>query len=558
MRVVQATTLMLLAAALAIWFGYSLGTRALWSPDEGRYAEIPREMVASNDYVTPRLNGVKYFEKPPLLYWLTAGSVRAFGLSEWALRLWPALFAAFGCLAVYGLGARLFGPAAGLLAAGVLATSPLYDLMGRALTTDMPVAVLITVALGAYLLAVCEPPGALRRCALYAFYAAVGLAVLAKGLIGILIPALVIGAWTVLLGEWKMLREMRPAAGAAIVIGIAAPWHLLVGAANPEFAQFYFVHEHIERFLTTSHGRYQPPWFFIVVLLAGMFPWSAFLPATLTTVAKGWRERRTQRETWFLLLWALVPFTFFSASGSKLAPYILPALPPLALLLGRRLAQAWQGSARLPATAFAALLVLGLSLCIVIFAGPRIFAERESFGRAATYLGASLDWIAVALLAAGVAPFAASLATRGKGTYRVAIAVLLACAAGLSLLLQNVLPRLDGLYSVKATASALRERLRPGDEVMTYEAYYQDLPVYLERRITIVGWTGELLFGSTIENARGWMIDEAALRKRWREPRTIYLLADAARLKDLSLPQPSCLLHSTERIAVHVNRKCLS
>lgn len=549
---------MLLAAALAIWFGHSLGTRALWSPDEGRYAEIPREMVASGDYVTPRLNGIKYFEKPPLVYWLTAGSVRTFGLNEWALRLWPALFAVLGCLAVYGLGTRLFGPLAGLLAAGILATSPLYDLMGGALTTDMPLAVLITAALGAFLLVVSEPPGRLRRCALFAFYVAIALAVLAKGLIGILIPGMVIGAWVVILGEWRVLREMRPAAGAAIVIGIAAPWHWLVGVANPEFAHFYFVHEHIERFLTSSHGRYQPPWFFVLVLLAGMFPWSAFLPATLTAIAKSWRERRAQRESWFLLLWALVPFAFFSASGSKLAPYILPALPPLALLLGRRLADAWRGPARLPAAAFAALLVLALSLGIVIAAGPLIFADRESFGRAATYLGASLYWIAAALCLVGLAPLAAFLGARRSGTHRVAIAVLLTCAAGLSLLLHNALPRLDGLYSVKATAAALRERLRPGDEVMTYEAYYQDLPVYLQRRVTIVGWTGELLFGSTIENTRAWMIDEAALRRRWREPRTIYLLANVARAKGFSLPQPSCLLHATERIALHVNRKCLS
>ncbi|HEV7518506.1 MAG TPA: glycosyltransferase family 39 protein, partial [Thermoanaerobaculia bacterium] len=145
--------LLLLALGFALLYGPHLGRRALWSPDEGRYAEIPREMVATGDWITPRLNGVKYFEKPPLFYWLEAGALRLFGPGEWAVRLAPALFALLGILAVYAAGRRLFGRQAGLWAGIVLGTSPLWFGLGEAVTLDMAVSALLTGALLAFLFA---------------------------------------------------------------------------------------------------------------------------------------------------------------------------------------------------------------------------------------------------------------------------------------------------------------------------------------------------------------------------------------------------------------------
>ena len=327
---------------------------------EGRYVEIPREMVASGDWVTPRLDGVKYFEKPPLLYWLEAIAIRLFGVQAWALRLWLALFALAGCLVVYAAGRRLFGRRAGLLAAAVLATSPLYYFLSQSITVDMPVAVLMTGALLAALLGLESPPGRRRRLLLWAAYACAALATLAKGLIGFLLPGLIVLVWVAVCRRWRALRPLYLPSGLAIFLSIGLPWHLLVARANPDFLWFYFVHEHFLRYATKVSDRYQPPWYFVPILLAGMMPWTVFLPRALA-IERDERDDPRRREAIFLLLWAGIVFAFFSASGSKLITYVLPCCPPLALLVGRALDRAWETGRPLRAPS-AALLAAGAAL----------------------------------------------------------------------------------------------------------------------------------------------------------------------------------------------------
>src|SRR5574341_604550 len=159
MRASWLSDLLILTLILGCFFGFGMGKRALWSPDEGRYSEVAREMVVSGDYITPRLNGVKYFEKPPLFYWLQGLSIKLFGVNEWSLRLWTAAFACLGCLAVYVSARRLFGRRSGLIAAVVLATSLLYYAMGRIITLDMAVSVLLSCSLLAFLWGTLEPIG---------------------------------------------------------------------------------------------------------------------------------------------------------------------------------------------------------------------------------------------------------------------------------------------------------------------------------------------------------------------------------------------------------------
>ena len=543
---------LLLALVLAVWFGYKLGDRALWSPDEGRYAEIPREMLATGDFLTPRLNGVKYFEKPPLMYWLEAGAIKIFGLNEWALRLWPALFALLGCLAVYFTGRAVYGRRAGLFAAGVLAVSPLYDFMSAILTLDMALTGELTIALCAFLVALRLPLGLGRRFLFYGFYVFAALAVLTKGLVGMVIPAMVIGAWVLALWEWRLLREMYLPSGLLLFFVIAAPWHVLVAQANPEFTHFYFIHEHFERYLTTVHQRYEPFWYFVPILVFGMFPAVAFLPEALSDALR-WRERKAYGDSWFLFFWALLPFLFFSFSDSKLIPYVLPVWPPLALLLGRWLARVYERQAEMSRTAVIALLVVGVALAVGFATLPQTMVNYENAERIANQLGAGLYVMAGGLLLAGAIP---CIAWFQSGRRFTVVAVFFAGALLVASFDVN-LPRVDVGRSVKPLALALKPQLQSGDEVMTYQNYYQDLPVYLERRVTVVNWKGELEFGSSVEDTSDWLIDGATFRQRWNSTQTKYLLISQHDLDTLRASglRPIRLLAQTPHVALIVNRE---
>ena len=201
--------LVLLAVLFAALFAWRLGSAPLLNPDEGRYAEVPREMVASGDWVTPRLNGVPYFEKPPLMYWAVAACEVAFGPSEWSVRLAPALFALAGILATYAAGRRLYGRDAGFWSAVVLGTSLLYLALGHMVTLDIAVSVLMAATLFCFILGMREEPGRTRRWLFYGLYASAALATLTKGLMGFLITGAVMFLWVLLLNQWKRLWPIR-------------------------------------------------------------------------------------------------------------------------------------------------------------------------------------------------------------------------------------------------------------------------------------------------------------------------------------------------------------
>lgn len=543
--------LIIMTVLICLLFTFMLGNRSLSVPDEGRYVEIPREMTVSGNYLTPRLNGVKYFEKPVFFYWLEAFSIKLFGLNEFTLRLWPALFALFGCLAVAVSGARLFGRRTGLLSAVVLATSLLYYGLSRAIILDMPVSILLTLSLLSFLMATHEAPGLKRRLYVWAFTAFAALAVLTKGLIGILIPGMVIGAWILLLGEWRMLKTLYLPSGLALFLIIAAPWHIMVGMANPEFNQFYFIHEHFQRFLTKVHGRYQSFWYFIPIVALGLFPWTAFLlQAIKHSVPSTWRERHEHRDTLFLLLWAGLVFLFFSASSSKLVPYILPVFPPLALLIGRYMAAAWD-SRDFPGlrAGYAAVLIASLILAAAVLCLPYYWPKPAE----AQILGV-YRYTMTFTLAIGVA------VTWGLVRYRRLRWAFIALAMTSALFLIQVnaaAPRVD-TKSVKQLAIELKARLRPGDEVASYREYYQDLPVYLEQRITVVDWGGELNFGNSVEDTTAWMTDGATFWKRWQGPTTMYVLTrieDYEALKRVEPGLPLFPIARDERNIVLSNRE---
>ncbi|MDH4190028.1 MAG: glycosyltransferase family 39 protein, partial [Betaproteobacteria bacterium] len=281
----------LLAVLLVLgfmWFG-GLDYRKLLKADEGRYGEIPREMTASGDWLTPRLNGYKYFEKPPLQYWGTATAYSLFGVGEWQTRLWTALTGFFGLLFTYFAARRLYGATVGLYAAAALAGSAFYAAAGGFVTLDMGLSFFLSAAVFALVLGQTEAtrPAARRRWMLVA-WAAMALAALSKGLIGIALPVGAVGLYILWQWDWRLLARLHIGKGLALFLLIAAPWFIAVSLANPEFAHFFFVQEHFQRYLTTIHERYQPIWYFIPIVALGIMPW---LPTLVVALPRAARER---------------------------------------------------------------------------------------------------------------------------------------------------------------------------------------------------------------------------------------------------------------------------
>ena len=420
--------LLLLTLIFGLLIFHGLREVAFVNPDEGRYAEVPREMVATGDYVTPRLNGVFYFEKPPLVYWAIAGALRVFGPGEWAARAVPALFALAGVLLSYAAMRRLVGRTAGLASAIVLGSSLMYFALSRILLLDMAVSVLMSSTLFCFILAVREPVGAgsRRRWFFYGLYASAALATLAKGLIGFLLPGAVMFFWLLIFHQWSRLRPLYLPSGVALFLAIAAPWHMLVAQRNPVWTHFYFVREHWERFTTTEHGRFEPFWYFIPIVAVGLFPWTGALwSAVRRSMAGGWAQRRANADTWFFITWAAFMFLFFSKSQSKLIPYVLPIFPALAALIGPWLAERWERKDIAPLRGMLGvfvLLAMGLGTAmVVVLLKPGLVADS-----------AKLAPIRPAGLVAAAALLAGSLAVTFYARRRHARAVLVALVASMT------------------------------------------------------------------------------------------------------------------------------
>jgi len=340
--------------AVGLYF-FELGRLPLIGPDEPRYAEVAREMYVSGDWITPRLGRIHWFEKPALLYWMVAASYHALGVSELSTRLSVALAASFGALLLFFFGWRVRSARFGYLSAATLLTSGLWLGFGRAATFDVPLSVAMELALLSFFWWEREQPlspevTAAPRHEHRAWWVccfAVGLAVLAKGLIGLLLPAAIIGSYLIVTrGLGRIFRHPRLLLiGAPIFIATASVWYgPVITRHGHEFINEFFIAHHFQRFLSNKYHHPQPFYFFFAVALLGSFPWSLHLAAGAWRAAKQWRTlltAPTERLRLFLWLWLLVPIIFFSFSGSKLPGYILPIFPAAALLIGLELERWW-------------------------------------------------------------------------------------------------------------------------------------------------------------------------------------------------------------------------
>ena len=328
-----AISLGLLLFYLLLYF-LPLGSRPLAIPDETRYAEIPREMLVTGNWVAPHLNGLRYFEKPPLGYWLHATSIAVFGENEFAVRFTSALAAGLTTLLVFFFARQLSkNYRVPVLAALIHMTFMEVYLIGITSVLDNLVTLFLTAGIAAFYFAANKTEREPNQQKLWWLSgASFGLAFLSKGFLAFAVPVLVLVPWMLWQGRWRMLITKGWWVALAAIL-VALPWAILIHLREPDFWHYFFWTEHIKRFTADNAQHKEPVYYFLMYLPALAFPWLSLTPAALSGLRGAAEDKKKNRATLRLLwLWLLLPFIFFSASSGKLATYILPCFPPLAVL----------------------------------------------------------------------------------------------------------------------------------------------------------------------------------------------------------------------------------
>ncbi len=492
----------ILIAVLYLWH---LGNYPLINPDEGRYAEVPREMIASGDFITPRLNGVEFFDKPALQYWMSAIFMMVFGQNEYAVRLFPALCALGGIACIYVLGTKMFDQKTGFKAALILATSLLYFILSSINILDMAVSFFITLALTMfYLFSI-----SYEKKYLYIFYAAMALGVLAKGLIAIVLPGVIIALYAAITRQGQLLKRSFSLLGVILFFLITVPWFYLVCRANPDFFQFFFIEQHFLRYTTKMYDRFQPWYFFIPCLILGVFPWTGFLLASLIqkpkAVLNALKNSIANKQYIFLLLWAGVIFCFYSMSGSKLIPYILPCFAPLSVFIAARL-----NALKLMKAA----LVINAAVSFIFFAAFIIAAVRTDFLEVR-----ELIKFGIPLMMLFAVPPILSLYYFFKRK-NISAVMRICFAAGIlfCFALQPITSEIAEHRTGKDTAQIVNQWKNNNTIVICYKDYLRDLPFYTGERVLLYDYLNELEFGSQHASGQGWFIKEPQeLHRIWQE-----------------------------------------
>lgn len=548
---------LLALALLLVAYLSQIGGWVLQDPDEGRYAEIPREMIERGDWVTPKLFHVNYFEKPPLLYWLTAASFEAFGQTEGAARIVPALSGIVTVLLTFALGLRLAGPRATWLGCGMLATMPLFFALAQALLIDM----LLTACMTATLLGVYGAHRAERKRGWALLVGvSVALGMLAKGLVAIVLPGAIALAFLLWRRDWPTVRALLDWRVILAFLVVTVPWFVLVSRRNPDFLEFFFVREHFQRFTgkaATRVGHPEGPFYYIPVILLGPAPWTLVAVVLAATQAGRRAFAGIPAEVRaFCLLWFGIVFLFFSAASSKLGSYVLPALPPLGLLLGAWLDRAFE-EPRL-ASLVSRVLRVFFGVLGTIFAVVALLAwplhERlavwihQDVGDVVHIAGATAS-VALALLAATVLSRRLRWEDRGRpaaavGVFVVGMAVVLMCAT-------------QGRAVTKTArelAVAINAQYQPGDAIVSYKRLMQSLGFYTRQRIVQFDAYGEIKDGAlTAPDHDDWFWnDPARLKDAWAT-RRVFLATDlrwVPELRALLDPEPRILVQDHRRVVL--------
>ena len=537
----------LVAAAL---FLFGLGGAPFVDPPEGFHASIARDMLRLGDWITPHVNGVRYFDKPPLLYWLMATAFRLFGPGEAAARLGAALPAIGVAVITAWIGNRLGGPRVGLIAGLMVAANLELYLFARLVKPDLLFVLCITLAFAGFAAAYLERGGGPRaRWALLAFYAGLAASVLAKDLLGAVAPLAVLGVFFALTGERAIVRRWVPWTGVLLFAAIAAPWYLLVELRNPGFLWYTVVDNHI---LNVARQRVFPDedvplgaLEFLAVTAAGFAPWCLAAPAAL------WRRLRgpwdsAEARVWLLLsLWAVAVLGTVALSPFKLPHYGLPAFPALALLVAKLWDEMLEGKPGAPSTAsvlIPPLIALGTGAvgAYLMWQGriglpEGVLASADVATRSVSGQSSGMAFLSPAH--AGPL-FRSVVMTLGLGALGAALGLILRRPViGLGALLAAMLAFLPisaegfSLFARSRSARGLAEsvalRAAPAD-VLVHEGALENSGAWLmalDRPVKVLnGLMSNLAYGATFPEARDTFWDAARLEAAWMGDQRVFLL----------------------------------
>ncbi len=509
-------------AAFVILYFCNIGGYGLMNPDEGRYAEIPREMLESGDYFTPRLNYVLYFEKPPLYYWFTAAAFAVFGQNEFAARFTSVIMGLLSILITWFVAKKFEDENTANLSALILGTSGLFFALSRVNIIDMTLSALLTVALFSFYTFYKEN----KKRWLYIFYSALALATLAKGLIGIVLPGGVIFFFMLCTRDWKILKRLFLTPAILIFFLICVPPFYMVCKRNPDFFYFFFIQEHFLRYATKMHDRYEPFWFFIPVIIGGLFPWTI----GLFTNIKNYLNK--QQINLYLILWIVIITLFFSASSSKLIPYILPVFPPLAILMAKNILSLSENGQKLTIKIW--LWVFTIITTILIAASILIFNGIIPLKRINEAMLYKTPFILLCIVCA-VFCLIFWLFKKQPKKFLTAHIVFAFCFLAATL---SVFSVLGEQRSTKTLSTMLNKTLKPQDIILHFNTYKQDMAFYTKHRIAIYERTGELAFGrSKAKDADNWFITpeniESYLNQPLQKDQKLYIIVKDKHIKQV-------------------------
>jgi 4-amino-4-deoxy-L-arabinose transferase-like glycosyltransferase len=544
-----------------------LGRPPLWEPDEGRYAEIAREMAVNHDYITPRNNFVRYFEKPPLVYWITSASLSIFGQNEFAVRL-QAASASIGQVAITGvLAEEMFGATAGAWAALALALSPLFFAFARFATPDPALAFFLTAAMACFYKGAqsSELPGRINSRWMLAAAVILALGTLTKGPVALVLGVAIAMLWLTLEGRGSNILQIPWFKCIGLYLVLTLPWFIIVAWRNPGFLYFFIVHEHFERYVaSTEHGW--GPWFFIPITIAGTWPWFYFAPFALTSSvipfsASIWpyrrktltsqaaradsEDRRVHAALHFLLIWFGVILIFFSIPRSKLGEYILPGLPPIGILAGRGLALIEKFPFRQRRRLLIIFATINAAAAITITAVVLAVPARGLIHD----LTSDVIIMAGALLAGGIAPLCFARGKPGTVALPLAVSVIAGMAVGI-----NARQKVAPMVSYRKLARLIVPYTNRGCRLMSYRHFEQTLPFYTGARETLVNYRGELEpFGPLHDPAGKVFATSAQLKNAWTTDQCVVLVAnriDLPTLVNLLSPAPSLIGCEGKKLAL--------